>query len=90
MSGNSDEASLSPSAGAQHSGPRFVFEIHRSDEDIGKFYWTFHNTNGDTAVVATSALYPDKQSCRYGIHQLMRFADRARLVDTDSNPFAQT
>ena len=59
--------------------PRYEFTIRRSDNR--QFYWTLHNTRGNTEPFAISEMYTTKQSCQESIATVKRVAASADVVD---------
>lgn len=71
--------SSSPIALAAALSGQCVFRIHRSSNN--QFYWTFHNTRGNTEPMAQSETYVNKQGCQHSIDQLRKFAAAATIED---------
>jgi uncharacterized protein YegP (UPF0339 family) len=60
-------------------GEQYEFKILKSRND--QFYWTLHNTRGNTEPVAQSETYTSKQSAHDEIRQIMRLASTALVTD---------
>lgn len=58
---------------------QYVFKIHKSRD--GQFYWTFHNTAGNTEVICQSETYTTKQNAQNAIDLVKRFSASARTLD---------
>lgn len=57
----------------------YRFEINRSKDR--QFYWTLHNTVGNTEPFAQSETYTSKQSCLESIERVRSNAARATIKD---------
>lgn len=60
----------------------YEFKIQESRDR--QYYWTLHNTRGNTEPVAMSEMYTSKQSAQHSIDQVKRFALSALVTDLTS------
>lgn len=58
----------------------YEFKIQRSKDK--QFYWTLHNTVGNTEPFAQSEMYTTKQSCQESIQNVKSHAAAAKINDT--------
>jgi hypothetical protein len=59
--------------------PQYEFTIRWSEDK--QFYWTLHNTRGNTEPVAVS-----EASAKHSIDQVMALAGTARIDDKTAKP----
>jgi uncharacterized protein YegP (UPF0339 family) len=64
--------------------PQYEFTIRWSEDK--QFYWTLHNTRGNTEPVAVSETYTTKASAKHSIDQVMALAGTARIDDKTAKP----
>ena len=72
------ERAAAPSSGGLGIGV-VEFKIQRAKGE--QFFWTLHDTRHDTAPMAQSGNYPNKQLCLESITKIQKNAEAASVLD---------
>ena len=59
---------------------KYMFHIKKSKD--GQYYWTFHNTFGNTETIAQSETYVSRQSCKDSITLMKEYCATATVQES--------